>query len=604
MGFVTAPPTRLQPYAALVVGLLVVTPRPTLAQQTRVSAEDSAQIVADVQEAQRGFEAFRESRIPVQAEPDERRCDQQIGRICVWYGGEAEAIFPEERPEVQLARHKLLSMLSEAAREIHDPWITGELVRYLVENGSMPRAEQTARDCGLAPSEAWWCSALVGYVLHLQNRWIEADTEFEKALDGMPADERQQWQSFRYIVSGGAEKTLDGMAPEARAKERALFWELSDPLYLVDGNDRLTDHFARWVQAVNERDAANPQLWVWEADLDESLIRYGRIRGYSREYSPQSILQGVNPATQDTRRIVGHHHPQSRGYLFPEKFLQAPSRIPPESWITPPRIARTWYAPPYAPFFSGLETQVGRFRRGDDMLVVGAYKPAPPPAPNDSTFGETERDALAQPIETPVQAGLFLVSVDDGQIQEVRDTVPEGVFTLTTTPGDYVSSLEVLDAPEGRAWRARQGVRQTPLTPGLIAVSDLMILKPDAPLPETMDQAIPLIRPGVRIRQGEHFNVVWEVYGLQVREPVQVTLGFTRGHPDFLAPVGEFQGTLDLDRSVSVTFQDTGPDQIQSVFRSVGLELPALEPGLYTLHLKLELPGREPVFTSRPIVVE
>jgi hypothetical protein len=34
------------------------------------------------------------------------------------------------------------------------------------------------------------------------------------------------------------------------------------------------------------------------------------------------------------------------------------------------------------------------------------------------------------------------------------------------------------------------------------------------------------------------------------------------------------------------------------------LELPDLEPGEYTLHLSLDLRGRSPVVTSRPIVVE
>jgi hypothetical protein len=36
----------------------------------------------------------------------------------------------------------------------------------------------------------------------------------------------------------------------------------------------------------------------------------------------------------------------------------------------------------------------------------------------------------------------------------------------------------------------------------------------------------------------------------------------------------------------------------------VEIELPDLEPGEYTLHLRLELRGRTPVVTSRPIVVE
>jgi hypothetical protein len=85
---------------------------------------------------------------------------------------------------------------------------------------------------------------------------------------------------------------------------------------------------------------------------------------------------------------------------------------------------------------------------------------------------------------------------------------------------------------------------------------------------------------------------------------VRVTLGFTRGRPGFLTRVGEFLGILEPDRPVDVIFQDRGPDSVQTAFRAIELQLPDLDPGEYTLHLKLELAGREPVVTSRPIIVE
>jgi hypothetical protein len=55
---------------------------------------------------------------------------------------------------------------------------------------------------------------------------------------------------------------------------------------------------------------------------------------------------------------------------------------------------------------------------------------------------------------------------------------------------------------------------------------------------------------------------------------------------------------------VEITFEDTGPDQVQSIFRSIEIELPDLEPGPYTLHLQLDLFGRSPVIVNRPIIVE
>jgi hypothetical protein len=131
-----------------------------------------------------------------------------------------------------------------------------------------------------------------------------------------------------------------------------------------------------------------------------------------------------------------------------------------------------------------------------------------------------------------------------------------------------------------------------------------MILKEGAPLPESLDEALPDLRAGVRVRAGERFPLIWEVYGLRIQEPVRVTIGFSRGRPGFLQRVGEFLGVLEPEGSVDITFEETGPDRVQAVFRSVELELPDLEPGEYTLHLQLDLAGRTPVVKSRPIIVE
>ena len=104
----------------------------------------------------------------------------------------------------------------------------------------------------------------------------------------LPKDQRERWLTPRYILSRDAEKDFDKLKPEEREKEWALFWKLSDPLYLVPGNDRLTDHFARWVEATNEKDAENPEGMLWDDDMAETLVRYGRLIGYSRTQAAQN----------------------------------------------------------------------------------------------------------------------------------------------------------------------------------------------------------------------------------------------------------------------------------------------------------------------------
>jgi hypothetical protein len=230
------------------------------------------------------------------------------------------------------------------------------------------------------------------------------------------------------------------------------------------------------------------------------------------------------------------------------------------------------------------------------MLVVGAYRPAPPGGQDEPEAGPPLHDAA-------VEAALFLVPEDEGLLRVAESGSSEGVLTLRAPPGRYVSSLEVLDRGGRRAWRARQGVRQDPLLPGAVDVSDLLILNPDAPFPGTLDEAIPYVRPGIEVDRAERFTVVWEVYGLDVHEPVRVTLGFTHGRPGFLTRVGEFLGILEPDQPMEVSFEDTPDDQMRTLFRAITLGLPDLEPGEYALHLRLDTPGRDPVMASRPITV-
>jgi len=586
---------RFHPTPALALLLLFA---PAVARAQSVSRADSSRIVEGARKRQRDFERFRQSRIPVERERTDGGCDQRIGRICIWFGGEDEERFPVERPEVGVARRELIGVLAHAAGQVGDSWVTGQLVHYLVESGSLGDAERVARSCEI--TDTWWCSALTGYVLHVRGDFPGAEAAFREALASMPEDELERWASPHYLFSRDQERDFERLDPAERDHEWELFWRLSDPLFLVDGNDRLTDHFARRVEAKNSERAENPQGLDWDEDLEETLIRYGRIIGWSRTHDPASTMgRRGGFSLQDTRRVLGHHDPKSRGYLFPSDFLRSPSDIPPESWITAPREARSWYAPPYAPDFNALDSQVGRFRRGDEMLVVGAYRPSPSaadlPSPPDGMTGAE--------VTGPVESALYLVPEAAGEVVETHGDRATGVFTLHAPPGRYVSSLEVFDAEGKRAWRARQGVQQVPLVPGLVAVSDLLILREGATLPADLEEAIPDVRPGVRIRQGEHFTVVWEVYGLRVQEPTRVTLGFTKGRPGFLARVGDFLGMLEPDRPVEVTFSDPGDDSVQSAFRAVGLELPDLDPGEYTLHLRVDLQGRESVVASRPIVV-
>ncbi len=152
----------------------------------------------------------------------------------------------------------------------------GQLVYYLIENRDVDGATRVATDCGI--HEVWWCAALRGYILHLTADYVASEAAFREALASMPPDERERWTSPRFVLTEDEVERFAGMDPAERDRLWELFWRLSDPLFLIEGNDRLTDHFARMVEAVNWREAANPSWYTTESRRPSRFrsIRYVR----------------------------------------------------------------------------------------------------------------------------------------------------------------------------------------------------------------------------------------------------------------------------------------------------------------------------------------
>ena len=98
---------------AAILGFLLFAPAPLASQDESISPPDTTDLVQQARERQAEFETFRASRIPVAVSRFRPTCDEEIGRICIWFGGEGEALIPPERPEVGEARIELIAFLTE-----------------------------------------------------------------------------------------------------------------------------------------------------------------------------------------------------------------------------------------------------------------------------------------------------------------------------------------------------------------------------------------------------------------------------------------------------------------------------------------------------------
>ena len=664
--------------ALMLMGVLAVPTRALSGQQVAPSVPDSLELLEEAKDIQARYERHRERGTPPDLADLSTRCDDIVGRFCFRFPDHVAVDdwrAPEEPVDLELARTRVLRDLGRIARKIPgDLWILGQRVYYLTDMGAWANAASLARRCG--GRTHWWCTALTAYVHHKRGLWTVADEVFAQALDEMPVDTAARWRAPGSLLEESALGVYDKAADKESLEER--LWMLSDPLYLVEGNDRKTEQYARQVLIRIRAEAINATGLDWQDDLEEITLRWGAPEAWSRE---RDLTRG--DSLMDSRRMVSHRRGQE--FLPPREALEDPSQMAPGDWTLGDRARlelretgplvdplsrgsllealtetsdavsgsidldaivndgiarsgpRTGYTAPYAPRLDVLETQVARFRRGDSLLVAGAFAPkpeekkdpsaAPPLAPrmpkgfdlraarNESRtdkqkrtnpFGEVREEPvqfLLDVSEEHVQSGLFLIDSESNERYEVLGEGPLGAFQLQAANGYYVVGLEAFSAPEKKAWRDRHGLWQDPIVPGLAAISDLLILRGGGEVPMSLDEALPTALAAVRIEEGDAFKVAWELYGLRVGESASVRIGVNRGRTSVIARLGEFLRLLEPDEPVVMTWEEAGPDVLGTVFRAVELNLPDLEPGDYTLTVEIELSGREPMTVARPISI-
>ena len=662
----------------MLIGALALPARALSGQHAALNAADSLELLEEAKDVQARYERYREQRTAPGLADLSRRCDEIVGRYCFRFPDHLDVDdwrAPEQPVEFQLARTRVLMDLSDIARKIPgDLWILGQRVYYLTDMGAWTNATDLARRCG--GRIHWWCTALAAYVHHARGFWTVADEAFGQALEQMPPDTAALWRAPEHLLEDSAWKIYEEATDKESLEER--LWILSDPLYLVEGNDRKTEQYARQVLIRIRAEAVNGTGLDWDDDLKEITLRWGAPEAWSRE---RDVPTG--DTLLDSRRMVSHRRGQE--FLPPVEALEDPSQMAPGEWTlgdlmrlelreggTPvdPLInagllealtqssnpvggsidlsgiirdgiirsgPRTGYTAPYAPELEILETQVARFRRGDSLLVAGAFAPKPeerrdpsampPPAPrrpdgrdlraerNESRsakqrrtnpFGEVREvpvPFMPEVAEENIQSGLFLIDSESGKRYQVRGEGRRGAFQLQVPNGHYVLGLEAFSPHAKRAWRDRHGLWQDPIASGLAAISDLLILQGGGEVPTSLDEAVPRALPAVRIEAGDAFKVAWELYGLRVGESASVRIGVNRGRTGLARRLGEFLRILEPNEPVVMTYEEAGPDVLGTVFRAVELNLPDLEPGDYTLTVEIELAGREPMMVGRSISI-
>jgi hypothetical protein len=567
----------------------------SLGPDTITQVSDTRDFLGAARAAQVRFERRRIRYLPITIGVS-GSCDEHVGRFCSWYD-EGDWYPLPEAPQISTLRTELLVALDSAQEGLPgDDWVLGQRVWYRADAGRWEDALTAARRCGSV--ERWWCAALEGFALHGLERYAESRAAFSVALAGMPDAEALEWRLPRRAMDGEGRDLLNdlrGVPGDSVSTVLRRLWALADPLYLVDGNDRETAHYARWtVSSMRER-ARNAYSLPWGDDLEELMVRHGWEVGWERSPCPYS---------NSLDDVIGHKHPEGRDYMPAGRALKAPSLATPEDLRADVRGPRSLYAPAYAPLMLPMEGQVAVFPRGAHMVIVASHF-----LPEDTTRHAKHRHPLPwlEPGDQrgmPNEAGLFLVQADASVVSARSRGATEGVLSIEAPVGSYVLSAEVWSPELRRAGRFRVGLERSEVPADVAALSDLLMLAPPEVWPEKLDEAVEHALPRAEILPGQTFAIGWEVTGLGFRtETLFFELSVTRTDRSVLSRIGGFLGISRPTQRLRLEWEEPGPEAPSPLFRYLDLDLPALDVGAYEVRLVLRTAGRSDVVAVRPFSV-
>ena len=582
---------------------------PVLQAQTEErSPPDSTRIRSQAENAQARFERIRRRLLPYVWAGGRRPCEERIGRFCLWHGGEDDWEPVPDPSELVEARDDLLTTMAAAAEQIPaDEWILGQRIRYLGEAGRWEDAVRLAGACGGAASS--WCSVLEGFALHGMGRYETALQRFRRGLETMDSEEARKWRDPSMLLDPKGSDVLEDAADEAEWEDvRARVWTLADPLYLVAGNDRESEHYARWTFSKMSEGARNAWRMRWGDDLEEIAVRYGWDRGWE-QVRPTVGAAGGLPS------VIGHQLPGGKAFAPPGRVLEEPSTTTPGAWLPERKRPRSTHVPAYAPTLVPGVAQVVVLPRGDSIVVAAATEL--PANPETEPKGTTNRTLAGEDVSAegpipwpqppllggPEQTGLFLVD-EGGRIKGTSRNSHAGPLHLTVPAGGYLLSVEAWAPEEGLGGRIRHGITTEALPDDLATLSDLMLLHLGDSLPQTFVSALPSMRSSAQLEADKPLVIGWEVFGLGWRqEDVSFELSFYKEGEGFFGRIGRWFGLGSREEPLQLAWSEPGPSEIGPWFRSVEVTIPEVDPGQYVFRLGVTARGREELVRTRVVEI-
>jgi hypothetical protein len=541
------------------------------------------------------------------------RCDGGAGSMCF-------ADDPDRGPcPVDASCHPppefLLEGLFETAmKNPGSGYVLGQAVFALTKYGLSTRAMILVDQC---QAQDWWCSMLQGYVLHAQNHFQEAEDAFLKGLSGAPLPKICSWGDGTLLLGRwdpvSAQQTLEpGLLPDAeretsdwpcldRLDASALIWWLADPLYSQDGNQRWVEHIARSLTAQFQEE-------LWEArrmpsdsfrwlPVQQSLRRRrGTWDSYQKPYQSGYALWTSEKAApyhfvpevslEDLLPDPGGYpgtSPSAEAAGEPALAEKASRGLPDARWHL---LGDTWdegMSLALGPFLP-IPVQLARFRRGDSLNLAAAgdlgNSPLGGNAAATANFVLTDSPgAIPLHLSTPV-------------------TRTQVLFLAKVPAKAYVAGFEVLGG-EAIGWHREMVFPLRPTGPEL---SDLLLYRPSPRIDaDSLIAAVALMRGSNTVYQDSPVGIYWESYDVPGDQTLELELSLKGESGGVVQTITGLIPGLGQEQRAPVRWTEPGTAGTNP--GSLVLNLRGLNPGTYTVTLKVGWPGQVPLERNKEIRV-
>jgi hypothetical protein len=443
------------------------------------------------------------------------------------------------RPPVMAARADLLRILKRAASIYpDDPWVTGQLLRFSLDQGDLVSAMRILANCRAA---GWWCSALTGYVSQRHGNTMQADSIFGAMLSQMPDSVACEWTDLTSILDDTARQYYGQIPCASRESVNATIWWLSDPLFTESSNERRAEHYARLVLLELLRGTGFHERWDLRPDFGgtavaEMLLRYGwpsysHWMGRSLDFSHYGYLAISDTAEWAHGRFASAEYTTPRFHTVPTwRAIVNPARAEITDWALSAAAHQAiysadtlWWPREHYDRRAGplvqLWSQYGMFRRDSSILLAVATNVV-----NElltGLRGDTLVGALVVGASPDSMRGQPAGGVANGR----------AIARMMVDSRPSLASLELHSARTGASVRTRFGIEPPPplisMKAGEVAISAPVLIRPPAPdeIP-TSDplRAISLMYGTLTFDSTARVGVYWETYGISSGDTVDIAI--------------------------------------------------------------------------------